>query len=357
MLCFVFHAGTDWQPYVIVSGGGWLVTALVQRCCYRSRTQSTEFLGTYISGIFYEEPWTEIYVTEETYTDEDGETRTRKRIDYIHHSEEFYFCTDIGTTHYINEDSFLMIKNRWHTRRYPDVWYGSEIAGGARFGCHYLYEDVEGSDDERVRNLFTITEPHKYTNKIKHSNSIFRFEKIDRNEAESLGLIDYPEITDFDLQAILSNEFNVPHSTERAYRVFNSVTAPRGEMHLFVLLFNAQKTDIGIVEKQRAYWCGGNKNEFSVCLGLDNGEVKWARAFSWADEPILEAKTADWFRRNPQAELVDYLEWLYRNYKLWERKSFSDFDYIRVSLTTPQLLMVYAAAILASATAMYFILT
>lgn len=94
-----------------------------------------------------------------------------------------------------------------------------------------------------------------------------------------------------------------------------------------------------------------------VCLGLDNGEVKWARAFSWADEPILEAKTADWFRRNPQAELVDYLEWLYRNYKLWERKSFSDFNYIRVSLTTPQLLMVYAAAILASATAMYFILT
>ena len=81
--------------------------------------------------------------------------------------------------------------------------------------------------------------------------------------------------------------------------------------------------------------------------------MQWARAFSWADEPVLEVKTVDWFRRNPRKELIDFLSWLKENYTVWKRKEFSDFNYIRVSLAMWQVLIVMISAVAGSLLSVY----
>ena len=222
-----------------------------------------------------------------------------------------------------------------------------------RYGHHFYYAEARESESDPTEKLFTITETHSYTNKIRNSNSIYRFEKITGEEADRLGLIDYPEINNFDAPTVLSRHFNIAPNTERAFRVFNSIFAPKVEMHLFILLFDASTASVNIVDKQRSFWHGGNKNEFVVCIGLKGEEVEWARAFSWADEPVLEVKTVDWFRRNPRKELIDFLSWLKENYTVWKRKEFSDFNYIRVSLAMWQVLIVMISAVAGSLLSVY----
>ena len=51
--------------------------------------------------------------------------------------------------------------------------------------------------------MIPITEEHSYVNKIKNSNSIFRFEDISRKTATELGLWDYPDNYGYDMSPIL----------------------------------------------------------------------------------------------------------------------------------------------------------
>lgn len=352
---FVFYVcGIDTpEPYAWILVSGWAAAGLTHRLCYRNRTKATEYLGAFIWGLFYEEPWTEREVIVETYTDKNGNTHERRRVVYTHHSEVFYFKTNIGTRHLISSESYSLICTTWNAPRHGDLWSGSEIVGGVRYGHHFYYAEARESESDPTEKLFTITETHSYTNKIRNSNSIFRFEKITGEEADRLGLIDYPEINNFDAPTVLSRHFNIAPNTERAFRVFNSIFAPKVEMHLFILLFDASTASVNIVDKQRSFWHGGNKNEFVVCIGLKGEEVEWARAFSWADEPVLEVKTVDWFRRNPRKELIDFLSWLKENYTVWKRKEFSDFNYIRVSLAMWQVLIVMISAVAGSLLSVY----
>lgn len=85
---------------------------------------------------------------------------------------------------------------------------------------------------------------------------------------------------------------------------------------------------------QKAYWQGGNKNEFVVCLGVKNNTVIWCNPFSWSDEPMLEVKTRDYFIKHPYINFKDYAEWLDTQIdKNWHRKEFNDFNYLSIELS------------------------
>ena len=73
---FVFYVcGIDTpEPYAWILVSGWAAAGLTHRLCYRNRTKATEYLGAFIWGLFYEEPWTEREVIVETYTDKNGNT-------------------------------------------------------------------------------------------------------------------------------------------------------------------------------------------------------------------------------------------------------------------------------------------
>lgn len=160
-----------------------------------------------------------------------------------------------------------------------------------------------------------------------------------------MGLIDYRQISNYySAPSILPNTITASPEEHRAFTVYNAVSAPTVQMHLFVLFFDAPQSKAEIAEKPCAYWYGGNKNEFVVCLGRNDDESEWAHLFSWADEPTLEVQTADWLHAHPSSSLTEFLAWFMEHYSIWKRKSFSDFDYINVSIPTKSLLFVYLAA-------------
>lgn len=349
------YALEDWFVYALVAIPAWIVTGFAHWRMYRYRTTSEEFLGGYMAIVQYEAAWTEIEHYTETETDSKGNTRTVEKTRHVHHPPLYYAIPTVGKQINLDSSTFWAIASRWGATQQNDSWCDSDIVGGMRFGCHFCYNDVINDDAASgFLRMIPITATHTYTNRVKNSNSIFRFEHLEKADTIRLGLLKYPEFDGWNQHAIISGEFTVDHDVIRAYDRFNAMWAPDNEMRLFVLLFDADHSDITIADKQRAYWTGGNKNEFVVCLGLSNNTVVWARAWSWADEPTLEVKTEAWFREHKTLDMMAYLSWLKENYTLWKRKEFADFNYIRVNLTLTQQLVMLALAVATSAGMVYW---
>jgi len=348
----------SWEYYACCIAGSWILTALVHWFMYRSRITDDEFLGSYITKVTHEEAWTElVYYMERVPCgrDSNGNTiyKTVQRVRHVFHPELWEMFSSYGTEQYISSDFYEHVCNTWGTPVNSMHFTGANILGGVRFGQSCAFEDILNQysidsnplQDASFRNrFFPLTEEHEYKNKVRNSHSIFKFEDISSKRAKELGLFDYPPVKYNFQECILGRQF--PDEIHRQFELFNAWFGFQHQLHVFILCFDAAK-GMGIAEKQRAYWEGGNRNEFVVCLGLDGDTVKWCHAFSWMDEPVLSVKTEAYFREHEQLDLNAYCTWLQENIELWKRKDFRDFDYLTVSLTTMQnyLLLAFVLAI------------
>ncbi len=355
--CLVLHLAFgyngDRTTYMWILLAGEATVAAAHKLAYSRRTNSTEYLGSLVTGIFYEEPWTELVTHIETRTDRNGRTYTVRKIRHHHHSEIFYFTTTTGKTFNTGEQFFCDVRDQWQLPRHSDRWTGCNIRGGVRYGCHYSIGDMTPEQFDTPKYWIPITETNSYKNKIRCSNSIFKFEKISSEQAKAIGLFDYPDIYGYDAPCILPGEFELPFSVDSMFRRFNARYAPEVQMRLYILLFPADK-GIAISEMQRAYWQGGNKNELVVCIGLTaESDIAWARAFSWADEQTVEADIAQWLMKHRRLDWQEFHNWLTTRIADWRRKEFADFDYINVTLPLSSFLLILALSILENALAIY----
>ncbi len=342
--------GTILEPWVypVCVVSSWALTALIHWLMYKVRVSDDEYLGSFISSVAHEDAWTELipYVVQVPVgKDSRGNTiyKQETRIREFFHPETWMMQSNIGSRHYISRKFYLSIVNTWQTPSYGYNYTGSHILGGVRYGRSYSFNDIlernreigmNPMDNPNVCNcFFPMTEEHKYTNKLRNSHSIFKFESISKKKAKELGLFDYPPVKDFSQPCILGREF--PQEVYDAFLLLNSWYGAHYQIHVYVICFDAAK-GVKIAEQQRAYWEGGNKNEFVVCLGLDGDVVKWSHAFSWMDEPTLAVKTEDYFRDHEQLDMIAFCYWLRENLSSWKRKSFKDFNYLSVSLTPTQ---------------------
>lgn len=349
----------------------WSITKLIHFCFKKYQESATEYLGSYVTDLFHEDSWVEIRIEKKRVkvgTDRNGNDiyRDVEEIRHINHPDEWYMHTSIGSRIVINYSTYNYIQILWGTKEYCSSITGKHIVGGVRCcrQCHFL--DVTNSffigqselspfsNPDYAERFFTITECHTYTNKIRHSHSIFRYEKISKDEKEEYGLYDYPEIIDNDQECILGKEF--PAHVHRAFRLFNSYFGAKYQIRVFILLFDANK-GITVSEKQRAYWNGGNKNELVVCLGIDDVDrVKWCHSFSWMDEPVMTVKIEGYFREHEKLDLMVFNFWLRMNIEYWQRKEFEDFNYIDVSLSSVQYWIWVALSLFTNSIAIWIVL-
>lgn len=343
--------GGDWKTYLWLVAGGEAFVAGLHYLFHYQQTSVREYLGSLVSRLHYEEPWTELVPQTVTRRDSRGNTYTTVRMRHVYHPERYYFDTSRGST--INTDGsfFRYVADRWGVVPTRVYWRNANIRGGIRYGLDAAapaIADGEAIDDVR---WVGVTESHRYSNRIRNSNSIFKYRHISRKEAQALGLYDYPAIQGHEAPAVLSRDVNIDFRIRQKFNRFNGALAPLRQMRLYILVFRAE-SGVGMAELQRAYWQGGNKNEFVVCLGMTpEGRVEWATAFSWADSQELETATADWFMRNPQVDWDEFHSWFARESAGWKRKEFSDFKYIGVNLRLWQVLTLYGltAAVLTGA--------
>lgn len=345
------------------------ITGITHWLMMRNRCYTTEYLGSIVVELFHEDSWTEIVIREEKEFcgyDSNGkaEYRTVEREEYIYHPNIWQMRTSIGSSIDIDRSAFYNIVDVWQTPKHTFSITGDEIQGGIRFGKRYRFSDVTEELEENGENplfneelrkrTYTVTETHKYKNKVRNSNSIFKFEKINEEEAYGLGLCEYPPICDdYDQSPVIGTSgYAIDGEIDELYRTFNAYYGSAYEIRVFVLLFDATE-DVKIAQKQQAYWKGGNKNEFVICLGVTDKVVKWCYTFSWMDEPVLGVKTEGYFREHTELDLKSYLYWLIDNLNYWKRKEFADFDYITVNLTMTQVIWMTAITIAVDALIFY----
>ena len=316
----------NWWGYALAAAGSMLILWISMSGVSRSK----EYLGGYALEAVHLNPWTEKVVTHETYTDRNGRTQTRRRVSYVHHPDEWYLTLNTGNREHVHYSVYEYYSGLWNTPvEYIHPYHHNCVSGGG--GQLYEWDGI-------YENMATCTFRGSYKNYVKYSNSIFRHEDISDEEAKEHGLVDYPgfSISYIDIPAVLVSpklDIKLPEGTQGLFQRINAFYGQSHQIHVFIILFDAAE-GIGVALKQRAYWYGGNKNEFTVCLGIENGtDVRWCKAFSWCDAPALESATESWFIENPVLNLSAYESWLRDNLHMWKRKEFSDFKYLGVNLS------------------------
>ncbi|MDE6871262.1 MAG: hypothetical protein K2J62_03945 [Bacteroidales bacterium] len=342
--------------YLIAATGNWDIwywylagvaaIELVLFLCQRGIFKVKEYLSGFAVSAEHHFPWTEKVTRTETYTDSKGKTHTRTTLKYVYHPDEWYWSLNTGKAFAICEEEFQNCRDSWRTEPIEIFPYHANCVSGGG-GVAYQW-------DKDRRTAYTVTYTGKYKNYVRNSHSIFRTDEIDRKTARELGLIDYPVINGWEQDVIASSSklgTDIMHGpmNQREFHLLNAFNGMKNQIHIFALLFPAS-SGIGIAEKQRAYWQGGNKNEFTICLGVERedgkGIVRWCKCFSWCDEPYLEAATEDYFLTHTVLNWTMFSRWLQGNIHLWRRKEFSDFKYLGLKGSVKQNLSFYAISII-----------
>lgn len=302
--------------------------------------QTPEFQGSLVVKIVHEEEWVKI---------ERRKTKSGIRTSYTHIPDKYYMYTSNQNNKFdINRKFYKHVKHLWDVKEKRNTICSSSIKGGIRFIYSCSMSEFSKSEQQNPKYWVPISEKHYYQNKIIRSNSILKYKKISNKEAAELGLYQYPETDQFfDAPCILSwnSHYEVSGKVDMLFRKFNAAFAPMSQMRLYILLFDETQSP-AVSEQQRAYWQGGNKNEFIICIGISpDGVVKWARAFSWADVQQKEIEATHWLKRHPNLNWQEFHDWLVFHIEGWKRKEFSDFDYINATPSTGYyvLLIVLAA--------------
>lgn len=300
-------------------------------------TSDTEYLGGYVTKIIYYEEWDEMVLRTKTRQVPDGKGGTRTQtytvLEREFHPERWvYINNEDNFEHRISKKLYNKIKFRLNSPTvFKDMKRDYHRIDGDAYVTMY---------DGSIEHLYDITWSQRYKNKVQasQSNTIFKMLDIDKEMADSLGLYEYPEITDLTQNPILGR--NVSKEELQIFRYINAMKGKKNKFRTYVLFFNYDEFDKS--ELQKSYWQNGNKNEFIVCLGMKGDSVAWTNSFSWCDMPKLEVKTRSYFIDNPKLDLVKYGTWLNNNIdENWVRKEFDDFNYIDIELSTGQYIALF----------------
>lgn len=313
--------------------------------------KSREYLGAIVTRVCHYFEWTEKITYTETETKSDGSTRTVTKVRYEEHPEEFCCELNTGGSVHISENGFWHLARLWGTpSEYLHTHHHNCVEGGG--GEAYSWDQLE---EHAQAHTFT----GRYTNPLRGSNSIFRYTPISDQEARKRRLHPYPEVHLGNQNCVVA-PFDIPRYIQKAYAYINGIFGREHQIHIFVLLYDAtqpETSSVATADDQRAYWEGGNKNEFTLCIGVEGNAtqgmtVRWAHAFSWMDEPTMAVPLESWLRQHPTLDLMALNHWFRDNIHLWKRKEFSDFRYIHRSMHWWQLFLIFSVT--AAATYAYF---
>ena len=327
ILAFKFREKTAlWEYAVVLVPSLLLFFALKYSFVYISSLDK-EYLSDLVSKITYYEDWDETVMVTHTRTVSCGNGKTRTETYVVperrYHPKRYVYETVTGETNDVSEDEYKLICYKLNM---PAVFKDMHRSYRSKDGDAYIT-----SWNRTRENSYPVTWTHLYQNKVKASSySIFKYGNMSEEEIKENKLFDYPEIKNNDQNPILG--FNATDTDIDAVRYLNGYRGPKNQIHVFILCFN--NPSLEVAEMQKAYWQGGNKNEFVVCLGVKNNTVIWCNPFSWSDEPMLEVKTRDYFIKHPNINFKDYAEWLDTQIdKNWHRKEFNDFNYLSIELS------------------------
>ena len=318
--------------YMLMLFGIPLLVVLVGLLLSHMTNKCTEYLGAYVTDITHYEPWDEQVLRYRQVADgKDSNDMTKYRTETyyetVYHPDSYTYNTNIGKHGIISEMQF----NHWQNML-NDI-------DPTFVDMHRNYHTINGNAWRYTWNgdrefMVPLTFKHRYFNPLKYSNSIFNIKSIDKEVAEGMGLYEHPGIMNHWYQKCLLGDSQDQYLNITIQRL-NAELGWLHQFRLFVLVFNGYKNGIEIVQKQKAYWNGGNRNEFVVCVGIDKetNDLIWHDSFSWCKDHKLEAMTRNYLASKDKFDCYKLCMWLETVVPdNWERRNFKEFKYLDTTL-------------------------
>lgn len=315
-----------------------------------TQTRDTEYWNSYAVSAMYEEEWKEQWeeMHTETYTDSKGNTHTRTywTTERKYYPEQWTIFDNIGEEHSIGKPYFEELCKLWGNRSFKEM-NRKRTSRHSMETSHKILIDGDAyvtKYDSNFEHTVPLCTMHTYENRIQASKSVFNFRKVSEATKGQYKLFDYPPENVHHFNPILGYKSKEATQLLRAYNAHNGA---RRQIHMMLLVFQKQPSEAALF--QEAYWKGGNKNEFIVCVGLNSTNIAWTKTISWTDNQILKAKTAREIKEMRTFDPVKVVRYMGENIpKKFVRKQFADFSYISVQPTMTAVIVTYGVTLLAT---------
>lgn len=208
-----------------------------------------------------------------------------------------------------------------------------------KFGNKKTFEDYKGDGCGRGDMHRSIWEGEKHTyqafiTRHKYENKV-RFQPIynpkTATEEEIKSAYKYPPINGIDQDHILGT-WRDGLALERADNILAShagIYGPKsqeehGQVKPFILIFTDQPKRMADV--QRAAWQNGNKNEYTLMLGMDaqNENIKWFEIMTFSQNGAVKNRMMEFLHSDPKLNIdriADEMSYILAEH--WKRRSFT----------------------------------
>jgi hypothetical protein len=306
------------------------------------QTTDTEYWGGWIREAEYYEDWDEEVPCRhdkyETYTDSKGRTQRRyigkeHPYDVDYHPPYWQALESNGETISIDRSKFEELANKFGNRRFVDLHRHYHSNDGDKYVAVWL------RNDEAFEPAVT---KHSYENRIQAGNSVFNFPDVEKAKVKANGLFDYPKISGFyNCPSVLGNGGPAYYEALNKLDFWNAKLGAKKEVRMMILVFMNRPMDSGFLQEQ--YWKGGNKNEFIICIGVDNDyNIQWCHTFSWTKVEELKVEARSFVMGFEKLDLVKVVDWLVPEVdSKFARRHFSEFSYINVEPPMWSVVLIY----------------
>jgi len=348
ILLTYFNKKVAWWEVGVVLGVPILLTLAFKVIGQQSLIYTTEYWNSYGTRAEYYEAWDEevpcrhpIYETE-TYTDGEGNTQTRQvLVGYMHaydvddHSPYWEVNGSCGECFRIPQSKFDELCNRWHNKTFQDLHRDYHSKDGD------MYYTVWDSTFPTIEPMATM---HQYKNKVKNSDSVFQFKKINPKEVK---VYNYNGIQD---QYTCDYIYAAGHQNEQILlRQWNALLGAKKKVVFMLIPYYNQPYTACL--DQEAYWKGGNKNEFILCVGVSSMTISWAHVISWTPQYTLKAKVereVKDMKKFDCRKIINYLGATIQKHPTFIRRDFEEFNYINVPVPTWAIIVAYIVSLISS---------
>lgn len=325
-----YHHRTLWWEFLIPIVVSVLLITVSKLLAEKYQTWDHEYWGGWVTQAEYFEDWNQRvpcshpkYVTR---TDSKGRTHQefagyQHVYDVDYHPEYWEVNDSNGATISVSRDKFEELCDHFGNRKFVELHRSYHTNDGDKYVTSW---------DESDELLEPVTTIHSYENRVQASHSLFNFPEVD---PEEYGLFEYPKVEDFyHCPSILGESGPSGAGAERVLALANAKLGAWKQVRLWVVIFQDQPLAAGLA--QQNYWKGGNKNEFVVCIGVnEQHQVQWCYPFSWTEVESLKVDTRNFVieQQGQTLDLERIVTWLAPEIeKRFVRKQFADFDYLQV---------------------------
>lgn len=357
VLYLFFNHKTIWWEFFIPFLASVLLIFLMKITTEAAQTSDTEYWGEQITHAVYSQPWDEevscrheIPCSHPKYC-KDDKTNSEYQCGYEHssdghyhlydvdyHEEYWKITTEFNNSSYVSKQEFERLATKWNNKVFTDKHRDFHSIDGDWYVTYFPKQD------DKIECFVT---EHHYENRVQASHNIVNYPEVTEEDKKIYGLFDYPAISGgYKQQGILGYGDTTQKTAENKVQIINAKLGPKKQVKLFIIVFRNKGEESAYY--QECLWKGGNKNEFVLCIGVDNlMNVKWCKPFSFTEDQDIKIETRNFVKEMKKLNLSKTTDFLKDEIdQKFKRKEFADFNYLTVEPKEWQIVLTFVLTLL-----------